>query len=102
MMMLMMYLGVADKTYILRNIRSASVENYIWEQFASVIFCLFVVFDSRFVYQKLHLLMCNLLVGFQKEIRQWLERVSAEQDIPVLWDEEKTPSMCLPFHLSLQ
>ena len=34
---------------------------------------------------------CDMFV-FQKEIRQWLERVSAEQDVPVLWDDEKTPS----------
>jgi len=28
----------------------------------------------------------------QKEIRQWLDSMSAEQDAPVLWDDEKTPS----------
>jgi len=34
----------------------------------------------------------DLSVVFQKEIRQWLERVSPEQDVPILWDDEKTPS----------
>ena len=48
---------------------------------------LFHVNKTAFIY-------CEWSVCFQKEIRQWLERVSAEQDVPVLWDEEKTPSEC--------
>ena len=43
---------------------------------------------------QIEFVQCELLSVFQKEIRQWLERVSAEQDVPVLWDDEKTPSEC--------
>jgi dynein heavy chain 1 len=38
----------------------------------------------------------------EKEMRQWLEKVAAEQDVPVLWDDEKPMSaVCKAVHRML-
>jgi hypothetical protein len=31
----------------------------------------------------------HYVTNLQKELRKWLDSVAAEQDVPVLWDEEK-------------